>query len=317
MKIVNKFFPLIVLISLCLPISAQVLDGAYVREHVTERTFVPYQNIREADAMYSKKILRVLELREKQNHPLYFPIVRITYPGTGLDNEGRPVKIQPQRSRVNLIYLMYNVGILGEQYSDITGELTLIDTVRRYPVYKLDAADITNWWRHPIEKDDELREHLLAYKEKILVPDGEGGTYEETIDSKLEDTRVLDKLWVWEEWVFDKQRSLMDVRIIALAPDGWVVKDETVERVWPFWIYFPDYRPLFARYKVFNSHNDAEHRTFDDIFFKRKFSSYIVAESNNYDNRLISDYLLGIDAIREGERIQEKIALIEHDLWEY
>ena len=35
-----------------------------------------------------------------------------------------------------------------------------------------------------------------------------------------------------------------------------------------FWIYFPDYRPLFARYKVFNSHNDAEHRTFDDIFFK-------------------------------------------------
>ncbi|MCK9254636.1 MAG: gliding motility protein GldN [Bacteroidales bacterium] len=313
MKIVNKFFPLLVLITLCLPISAQVLDGAYMREHVVERSFVPYPEIREADAMYSKKILRVLELREKQNHPLYFPILRMTYPGTGEDG----TIIQPQRSRVNLIWLMYNIGILGELYDMRTGELVDTTYGKRYPVYKLDASDITNWWRQPIDVDDELRENLLAYKEKILVPDGEGGTYEETIDSKLDDTRALDKLWVWEEWVFDKQRSVMDVQIIAIAPDGWVVKDETVERVWPFWIWFRDYRPLFASYEVFNSHNDAEHRTFDDIFFKRKFSSYIVAESNNYDNRLISDYLLGIDAIREGERIQEKISLMEHDQWEY
>ncbi|MDD4149949.1 MAG: gliding motility protein GldN, partial [Bacteroidales bacterium] len=173
--------------------------------------------------------------------------------------------------------------------------------------------DITNWHRLPIEKDDPVREELLAYYETIQEQDIDGNIIDVRIPAVLEDTRIMDKLWIWEEWVFDKQRSLMDVRIIAMSPDGW--SDD--QRVWPFWIYFPDYRPLFAQYEVFNTFNDAEHKTFDDIFFKRKFTSYIVAETNVYDNRLIADYLLGIDAIREGERIQAELFKFEHDQWEF
>jgi len=310
MKIGIKFFPAIVLLSLAFSGTAQVLDGAYMRENVVERTFIPYQNIREADAMYSKKILRVVELREKQNHPLYFPILRMTYPA----GEG----VQPQRSRVNFLWLVFNIGILGETYDIRTGELQ--DTIfgKKYPVYDLNPSDITNWWRIPVEVDDVARQDLLGYKEKIQIADTiNGGTYEIMVDSRISDTRSMDQLWIWEEWVFDKQRSVMDCRIIAIAPDGWVETANGFERVWPFWIYYPDYRPLLASYETFNTFNDAEHRTFDDIFFKRKFTSYIVAESNNYDNRLISDYLLGIDAIREGERIQEELFKYEHDQWEY
>ena len=108
-------------------------------------SYVPYQNIREADAMYSKKLLRVIELKEKQNHPLYFPITRMTYPaGTG---------VQPQRSRVNLLYLINNIGILGERYDTYTGAL-LEDTIgiydHRYPVYELNPSYITNWHRLPV-----------------------------------------------------------------------------------------------------------------------------------------------------------------------
>lgn len=308
MKIITRFFPILVLLGLSAPMSAQVLDGAFMRENTVEREFVPYQNIREADAMYSKKVLRVVELREKQNHPLYFPIIRMTYPaGTG---------IQPQRSRVNLLYLINNIGILGEKYDTYTGTL-LEDTIgiydHRYPVYKLNPSDITNWHRQPIEKDDPLRDDLLAYYETIQVADIDGNIIDETVPTTLDDTRVMDQLWIWEEWVFDKQRSVLDVRIIAMSPDGW----KGDQRIWPYWIYFPDYRPLFAKYEVFNSFNDAEHKTFDDMFFKRKFTSYIVAETNTYDNRLISDYLLGIDAIREGERIQAELFRFEHDQWEY
>jgi gliding motility associated protien GldN len=307
MKMIIKLFPIVALF--CLPLygSAQVLDGAFVRENTVKREFIPYQNIREADAMYSKKILRVIEMTEKQNHSLYFPITRITYPA------GQ----QPQRSRVNLLYLINNIGILGERYDEINGALlpedTLIGFTNRYPVYKLNPSDITNWYRLPIEKDDALRNDLLAYYTTIEETDVDGNIVEVTIPAKLEDTRVMTQLWIWEEWVFDKQRSVMDVRIIAMAPDGWYGD----QRIWPYWVYFPDYRPLFAKYEVFNTFNDAENKTFDDIFFKRKFTSYIVAETNNYDNRLISDYLLGIDAIREGERIQEKLFEFEHDQWEY
>jgi hypothetical protein len=105
----------------------------------------------------------------------------------------------------------------------------------------------------------------------------------------------------------------MDVRIMAMSFDGYTSEG----RVWPFWIAYNDYRPLFATHETFNSHNEAEHRTFDDIFLQRRFSSFIVAETNNYDNRLISDYLVGIEAIREGERIQNELFLKEHDMWEY
>ena len=36
-------------------------------------------------------------------------------------------------------------------------------------------------------------------------------------------------------------------------------------------IYFPEARYVFANYDVFNRQNDAERRTFEDIFWKRMF----------------------------------------------
>lgn len=291
----------------------QVLDGAFARETTVKRNVVPLPYIREADAMYSKKILRILELKEKQNLPLYYPQTRMTYPG----------ELQPQRSRVNLLYLVYDIGIKGKTFYKATGKEVEDNesTDNRYPVFKLDAGDITNWWREPIEKDDPSRDSLLSYEGTIKIADPysddpDNPDYIE-VAQKMEleesDRGVMEELWVWEEWFFDKQRSVMDVRIMAMSFDGYTSEG----RVWPFWIAYNDYRPLFTTYETFNSHNEAEHRTFDDIFLQRRFSSFIVAETNNYDNRLISDYLVGIEAIREGERIQNEMFLKEHDMWEY
>jgi gliding motility associated protien GldN len=307
-----KYFSIMILMLVPLLGAAQVvLDGAYAREHVPKREHIPYQHIREADAMYSKKVLRVIEMTEKINHPLYFPIVRISYP------EG----IQPQRHRVNFLYLVFHIGILGETYDGWTGELIDDDTLRyarRYPVYELDPWDITNWYRKPVAVDDIAREDLMGFEQIIQGRDEVTDMIVDmSVRSRLDDTRQMTKLWIWEEWVFDRQRSVMDVRIVSIAPDGWVSTGQGETRVWPFWIYYPDYRPLLASHEVFNSTNDAEHKTFDDIFFKRRFTSYIVAETNVYDNRLIEDYLLGIDAIREGERIQDELFKFEHDQWEY
>lgn len=54
-------------------VNAQVLDGVYVKEHVPSRKPIPYTHLREADVMYSKRLWRMIDLREKINHPLYFP----------------------------------------------------------------------------------------------------------------------------------------------------------------------------------------------------------------------------------------------------
>jgi gliding motility associated protien GldN len=122
-----------------------------------------------------------------------------------------------------------------------------------------------------------------------------------------------------EDWFFDKQRSVMDVRILGICPilQQYEADGTTFKGVKPlFWIYFPEARPVLAQAEVFNRFNDAEKRSYDDIFFKRLFGSYIYKESNVYD-RKIMEYSRGMDALLESERIKDEIFTREHDLWEY
>jgi hypothetical protein len=46
------------------------------------------------------------------------------------------------------------------------------------------------------------------------------------------------------------------------------------------------------------------------------FGSTIVKESSVMD-RKINEYMVGLDALLEAERIKTEIFNIEHDLWEY
>ena len=62
--------------------------------------------------------------------------------------------------------------------------------------------------------------------------------------------------------------------------------------------------------------NNAQKRSYLDIFEKRMFSSRITMESNIM-NREISDYMIGLDALLEADRIEEEMFNTEHDLWEY
>ena len=113
MKKLVSFSAVLVLTFLVTSAFGQVLDGAFARETTVKRGLTPLPEIREADAMYSKKVLRILELKEKQNLPLYYPQNRMTYPG----------ELQPQRSRVNLLYLVYEIGVKGKTFYKATGKI--------------------------------------------------------------------------------------------------------------------------------------------------------------------------------------------------
>ena len=129
------------------------------------------------------------------------------------------------------------------------------------------------------------------------------------------------KRWrIKEQWFFDKQRSVMDVRIIGLCPiadDRDEVGNLTGKNNLLCWFYFPEVRTVIRNAQAFNLvKNESENKTYEDIFMKRMFSSTIVKEGNVYD-RGISDYMIGLDALLEAERIKTEIFNIEHDLWEY
>ena len=51
-----------------------VLDGAWIKEHNKTKKVVQYPFIREADVMFAKRIWEDIDLREKINLPLYYPL---------------------------------------------------------------------------------------------------------------------------------------------------------------------------------------------------------------------------------------------------
>ena len=134
---------------------------------------------------------------------------------------------------------------------------------------------------------------------------------------KLE-SRDIKQYRLKEDWIFDKQRSTLDIRIIGIAPMKEVKgEDGEVRGNTPmFWLYYPECRYVFANWEAFNRENDAERRSFEDIFWKRQFSSYITKWSNVYD-RGINEYKTGLDALLEGEEIKQALFEFEHDLWNF
>jgi gliding motility associated protien GldN len=127
---------------------------------------------------------------------------------------------------------------------------------------------------------------------------------------------------VKEEWFFDKHTSTLETRIIGICPIQEYYRDEdinrqNVQRRQVFWIYYPESRDLLANHAVINPNNTAQNMSFDDLFIKRKFNSYVVKESNVYNNRAVSQYLSGRNAMLESKRIEQEIFKFEQDLWEY
>ncbi|MBL1233170.1 MAG: gliding motility protein GldN [Vicingaceae bacterium] len=268
-----------VLLTAGLSLSAQdlkVLDKPWVKENTPTRRVIPYTHVREQDVMWHRRIWREIDLREKINHPLYYPTT----------------KIDDRKSLFDVI-----------KDAVLAGELSSYDP-----------------------SDDEFKIKLTPSEAmakmgdtiSVLVEDPE--TFELVETNTYQEISSVDvvKYHIKEDWFFDRERSIMDVRIMGIAPLVSVLDENGQFKGLKslFWIYFPEARYVFANYDVFNRQNDAERRTFEDIFWKRMFNSYIIKRSNVYDRMLI-DYKMGIDRLLEAEQVKEEIFNMEHDVWHF
>ncbi|MBE9661429.1 gliding motility protein GldN [Mucilaginibacter myungsuensis] len=141
------------------------------------------------------------------------------------------------------------------------------------------------------------------------------------IDSKLQanpfDPDSIVRFRIKEDWMFDKQRSVFEPRIIGIAP---LIKPKGnapgMDYTPAFWIYFPEARKVLANKPIANASNDATGLSYDDAFIKRLFAGYIIKQTNAADER-IKDYTLGIDRLYEAQRIKKQLMDWELDLWQY
>lgn len=221
---------------------------------------------------------RKLDLREKLNHPLYFPTESST-------------------SRVSLAQLLINAAREG--------------TITAYDPF--DDSFTTQLTKAQIDAK------LVKY-DTVVVPNDEPPYEDIEVPYKTEiNFADIKEFRIKEDWIFDKERSVLEVRIIGIQPVKENIDPTTgeVRGTEPlFWFYFPEARIILVNTPVFNRFNDAEQMSLDDLFLKRMFASYIYKSNNVYD-RNINEYTTGIDAMLESEALKEDIFRYEEELWEY
>lgn len=335
--------------------SENIIDGVYIKEHIPTKRLVPYEFVREADVIWSKRVWRRIDLREKINHPLYFPKDEILYPNMPEEEWVR------NTTRWSLWTVMkhhiYNGDlVLFSPYNQTDINKSILDgDLFKYPIRpKKTGATVYN------KADSAYNDAMISYfsvkgmdtDEKIyslLDADGDGapddsvkqimdpGTgmmidevqYRKISNNDLIISQHIVAYDLKEDWFFDKERSVMDVRILGICPVVYEKVPTTTSATGGnnnnegsgslrqlFWLYFPHCRFVFNNYFAYNTKNDAQWMSFDDLFWKRQFSSYIYKESNVFDRKLES-YRTGVDALYESNKITEEIRTIEHDVWHF
>ena len=254
----------------------------YQKENIPFKAPIPYSYVREADVLFEKVVWRMVELREKQNLPLYYPTV-------------------PIGSRVNLINLL----LKGVESGEIT---------------PYDPNDMYNEFSRKISIA-ELNQNFGAKQDTIDVAD-EDGNMNRVIRNVGRQVDEVKRLLIKEKIFFDKKHSVLGYRVIGICPlrvysrdDGG--DDAQMEMVRTMWVYMPEARTVLARHPVFSRFNDAQNVSFDDFFMQNRYSGVIWQVSNVYNNRTINEYASGVDALYEAQRIQDEIFDWEQDLWEY
>lgn len=287
------------------PIAAEEppLDGYFEQTHIHDRIAVPYSIIRTSDVAYSKRIWREFDLREKMNS-LY----------------GSP------RSRL--------IDVIIEAV--LAGELTAYDPTPS-------DEDPTGDSFKKILPVDQVLGRFGADSSLVEEFDDEGNVIGSHMESAPFNPEDVVRFRIKEDWIFDRQRSVFEVRIIGLAPlvtpkleglagggesagfddfgevgdFGSPVSEMNIDASPAFWIYFPEARHVLVNKEVVSRQNDATGLSYDDIFIKRLFSSYIVKQSNPEDLR-IKDYIEdGVERLYEAERIKKSLIDFEQDLWSY
>jgi gliding motility associated protien GldN len=312
--------------------SPGVLDGVYVKEHIPTKKVVPYEFVREADVAWSKRVWRAIDLREKFNHPLYYPLDDFQ---DGMD----PINLKQWRRNTTRWSLW---TIL--RYHIISGDLTLYSPMDpewqkwkdgdlfKYPITPdkygqgPSGTFITDSvFREFVKDNGYLGMPIIDPNPQALLDqygydsvDANGVTVYPPPEFSWISGEDIVQYRIKEDWFFDNERSVLDVRIIGICPVVYQYDDNgniTGLREL-FWVYFPEARYVFQNFFVQSRHNDSQRMSFDDLFWKRMFQSYIIKESNLYD-RDLRDYRAGIDALLESEKIKEKIFIFEHDLWSF
>jgi len=261
-------------------------DNAIERQLVKDRLPLAYEHIREDDAVYMHRGWREIDVHEKMNLPFVY-------------------KAEGDLGNQRFIYILLN----AIKHDSITAFAASDDRF----------TTPLSWQEITTKLVGEPR--TLQVPDMVKDPTGELGILKDTTIVDEFNPENIEKFWIKEDWIFDKESSRMHVRILGIAPLKTIRnEDGSFRDVTPlFWVYYPDLRPIFAKHEVYNGRNYGARMSWEELFESRMFASRIIKSTiNNPNDEFIKQYIKDpILALLEGENIKEKIFNYEQDLWSY
>lgn len=262
-------------------------DNAIERNLVKERTPLAYEHIREDDATYMQRVWREIDVKEKMNLPFVYKV--------------------------------------DGDYGNQRFIMILLNALKNDSLVAFDAT-VDDRFTTPIPFG-KISEQMVGKPKTEQIPDwtkdpdGSKGIMKDTIISEMFNPDEIERYWIKEDVVFDKESSRMYTRILGIAPLKTINNpDGSFRAVTPiFWVYYPDLRPMLAKYEVYNGKNYGARMSWEELFESRMFASRVIKSTiNNPNDLLISSYVKDpILALLEGENIKDKVFNYEQDLWSY
>jgi gliding motility associated protien GldN len=281
-----------------------------------------YGYVDDRDILMSKKVWEMIDLDERVNFPMYYPIDT-----NSIGND--------RRSLYDVLLKGIKTGKITEVYEDsyFKAKRTLKDMEKSFK--RIDTTDAGR---------DQMNEDINAYRmtiRDIPIYEGKGkkkkkiGMKRDTIKaSKFISTEFINvtelasidvsAYKIVGLWYFDKRQSDLRYRILGICPvipDVYTMgkADGLVEYIDLFWVFYPDARELLHEWKAFNDKNSSMPISYDHILNSRRFNSSIYKEENVYNDREISKYMKdnSLMQLLESERVRDKIRNFEQDMWNY
>lgn len=253
-----------------------------------------YGYVHDRDVLMGKTVWEFVDLDERINFPLYFPV--------DTANIGKD-----RRSLFDVLVGGIKTGRITEVYADdyFNTKRTLKDMKSSFTYVDTIQAGI-----------DEINTYYDDYQ-----------SGRRTLDPQYVNTKELTSMDISGYkikgfWYFDNRQGELKYRLLAIcpvAPEAREIGAENPDVIDLFWVYFPAVRDVLHEHKAFNDRNSAMPITFDHLLNSRRFSAVIYKEENVYGDRKIEEYMKENSQMQllESERVKDKIRDFESDMWNY